>query len=179
MRLFRNLGRVFISAAAIHAATTCTGCADTGAERRHPDGSIPPLAVAAQGLAGSSTWIPVTCADFNLDGLDDLLWFDTAAHVIMIWLMNGTQPLVMGPPLAGPPGEGWEATNALDFNFDGMADVFWRNSQKNLFTIWLMKGTELLVAGPAIAGPGGGWIASTHGDLNGDRTRRERRAGLG
>lgn len=167
MRFFSNIARVLIPAAAIHTAAACSGCADEGADLRAPAGSTPPLGVAAQGLTGS-TWITVTCADFNLDGLSDVLWFDTANQLIMIWLMNGTRPLAMGPALAGPPGEGWEATNALDFNFDGMADVFWRNSKKNLFTTWLMKGTQLLAAGPAIAGPGVGWIASTQGDLNGD-----------
>jgi hypothetical protein len=119
-------------------------------------------------LAGS-TWTVVSSGDYNLDGLADVLWYDTATDMIMIWLMNGTRPLAIGPALPPPPGDGWEANNSADFNYDGIADVLWYNSDKNLFAIWLVKGTGILAAGPAIAGPAGdGWEPGTPGDFNAD-----------
>src|SRR5262245_27919023 len=166
MRLFPNMVRIVVPTAALHAVATCSGCADNGADFRASAATAPPLGTAAQGST-ASTWTVVTSADFNLDGLTDVLWFDTANDLIKVWLMNGTRPLAIGPAIAAPPGDHWEPLNAVDFSFDGMADVVWYNSKKNVVTIWLMKGTGVLADGPVIAGPGDGWDPCTRGEFNG------------
>src|SRR5262249_28859516 len=114
-------------------------------------------------------WSIVTTGDFNLDGLQDILWFNTTTQHMAAWLMRGTQLLEPGPEIPGPPGNGWSATNTADFNGDGIADVLWNNSSTNQAAVWLMRGTRLLEAGPAIAGPpGDGWVAPTAADVDGD-----------
>ncbi|XXX79396.1 VCBS repeat-containing protein [Sorangium sp. So ce134] len=55
---------------------------------------------------------------------------------------------------------GWKGFLALDFNFDGMADVLWDDEDRSLMAVWFMNGTELLAPGPILHGPSGeGWLA--------------------
>ncbi|WP_437757755.1 FG-GAP repeat domain-containing protein [Sorangium sp. So ce1389] len=114
-------------------------------------------------------WAVGGVADFNADGMSDMVWNDAERNLMSVWLMNGPQPLAAGPVIPGPVGEGWTAIRASDFNADGNADVLWTNEEKGLMAVWLMRGTELLAPGPSIPGPAGeGWSARAAGDVNFD-----------
>lgn len=113
-------------------------------------------------------WTVPSAGDFNLDGMADILWFNTKTQKIRVWLMRGTEVLERGPEIPGPPGKGWVVSTAADFNRDGIQDVFWNDADENRAAVWLMRGTCLLEAGPEIPGPGEGWIAPTAGDTDGD-----------
>lgn len=114
-------------------------------------------------------WLIATYRDFNGDGLIDLAWVNTRTNRLTVWLMNGTQVLAPGPEIPGPPGEGWTVVPTGDFNRDGMWDVLWDNRVTNRVHIWLMNGTQVLAAGPEIAGPPGeGWRVIPCNDTNGD-----------
>jgi FG-GAP-like repeat len=118
------------------------------------------------GPAGDG-WFVVTAADFNHDGMNDVLWIDTGTNRFAVWLMDGTEVLAPGPAIPEPAGDGWIATTAADFNDDGMADVLWSNAGTDQMAVWLMDGTRVLAPGPAIPGPAGdGWIAITAVDTN-------------
>jgi hypothetical protein len=110
--------------------------------------------VHTQGPIGAG-WGSSSLADFNHDGLDDVLWANDAANSMAVWLLEGTRVLEGGPEIPGPPGDGWSVAFANDVDGDGMADVAWQNRGKGLFTIWLMNGTEVLERGPILEGPGG------------------------
>ena len=114
-------------------------------------------------------WIAPMVGDFNDDGMADLLWTNATTGSISIGLMNGTASLPQGAVIPGPPGSGWGVLLALDFNADKMADVLWYNLTTQAMEVWLMSGTELLLAGPEIpAPPGDGWTLATAGDFNAD-----------
>ena len=120
------------------------------------------------GPAGDGWTVPST-GDFNLDGMADILWYNTRSHRISVWLMQGTQILERGPEIPGPPGGAWTAVTAADFNGDGIADVIWNDVADNRMAVWLMEGTHVLEAGPAIPGPAGtGWSVGSAGDTDGD-----------
>ena len=117
----------------------------------------------------SSDWSAVTAADFNADGMSDILWFNSVTGRMTVWLMEGAQLLVAGAELPGPAGDGWAAVQAGDLNQDGMADVVWYNSTTGKLRIWLMEGTHLLAEGPEIQGPpGSGWLVPSVADFNRD-----------
>jgi hypothetical protein len=114
-------------------------------------------------------WSIANIADFNLDGLGDVLWFNPKPPRVIVWLMNGTSILERGPEIAAPPGKDWVAITGVDFNRDGMADVIWNDAVRNLIAVDLMQGTCVLEAGPEIAGPpGDGWTLGGAGDADGD-----------
>ncbi|XXX79385.1 VCBS repeat-containing protein [Sorangium sp. So ce134] len=92
---------------------------------------------------------------------------------------QGVEPQREAPPVGaqgsalGAAGQradpvGWQITQAIDFNADGMADVLWNDAERSLVAVWLMEGSRLLAPGPFIPGPpGGGWFAKTS-DFNAD-----------
>lgn len=116
-----------------------------------------------------SGWSHDGSADFNADGMADLLWHNTTTHTAAVWLMNGTAPLLLGPALPPPFGEGWIAEKSGDFNADSMADVLWVNHTSHLVSVSLMSGTKRLLQGPMWPmPPGDGWTIVTAPDLNAD-----------
>jgi len=123
---------------------------------------------AIQGPPGDG-WTCVPAADFNLDGMADVLWYNPTTNRMSVWLMAGTEPFLRGPEIPGPGG-GWLADFAADFDRDGMADVFWVDRTEHRMAVWLMDGTEVREPGPSLPGqPGDGWILAAAGDFNADR----------
>jgi hypothetical protein len=114
-------------------------------------------------------WSIATIADFNLDGLGDVLWYNPKPPRIAVWLMSGTEILERGPEIPAPPGNDWVAITGADFNRDGMTDVVWNDAPRNLIAVYLMRSTCVLEAGPEIPGPpGDGWWLGSAGDTDGD-----------
>lgn len=114
-------------------------------------------------------WSIATLGDFNGDALMDLVWRNAKQNVMAVWLMDGSRPLVPGPYMPGPPGDGWDIIWGYDFNRDGMSDILWNNAEQNVISVWLMDGTRVLAPGPFIPGPAGdGWRARAAGDVNHD-----------
>ncbi len=122
------------------------------------------LRAAGADVAGASGqgWTFVTAADFDRDGLNDLVLMSTTTQELSVWLLDGLRLGSKGPPIPPPPGEGWTVTNAADFDADGLNDVLWSNGTTGEMTAWLMDGVHLRAAGPVLAGPPGpGWAAIT------------------
>jgi hypothetical protein len=120
------------------------------------------------------SWKIIECADFEFDGLADILWYSPTKNVTSIWKMRASQVVAKGPETDGPSGQVWRAVpieeEAADFNFDGMADVLWVSGSTNLLTIWLMRGTEVTEKGRELEGPpdAAGWDLGAVGDFDGD-----------
>lgn len=125
-------------------------------------------AVAAQDGAGASLRL-FNVADTNSDHLSDTLWVGTSPNRLVVCLMRGTRVIACGPDIAGPPGEGWDTATAADFNRDGYNDVIWTNARRGTMAVWLLRGAQLLAAGPEIPGPPGeGWSVANASDTNYD-----------
>lgn len=97
-------------------------------------------------------WKAVVAADFNSDGLADLISEHLEHGTMKVSLLNGPHLLAMGPEIPGP-GEGWRLVTAGDTNGDGMADAVWQKKGTRLFTMWLMSGVHVLAQGPVLSGP--------------------------
>ena len=122
----------------------------------------------------SSDWMIVECADFNADGLADVLWYSPTKNAISVWTMGGTQVRRRGFEIPGPSGRTWRAVpvqeEAADFNFDDMADVLWYNPREDVVMVWLMRGTEVLQKGRELDTPPAarGWDLGVVGDFDAD-----------
>lgn len=125
-----------------------------------------PELTAPPGHGANEEWAVSNETDTNFDGMNDTIWNISHPSSMVIWLMNGTRPLAKGPEILGPPGDGWNAVTAADFNQDGMADVVW--NKPGTMSIWLMNGVHVLAKGPEIPGPGPDWKVGNSGDCNGD-----------
>jgi hypothetical protein len=88
-------------------------------------------------------WNIAATADFNADGLPDIVWQNDGGQVT-IWLMNGTtwggQYGIVGTVPAG-----WKLAAAADMTGDRMPDLVWENTSSGPNSgqrgIWVMNGT--------------------------------------
>ncbi len=85
----------------------------------------------------------VTVADFNSDGIQDILWSNYANAVNAIWLMNGTgSPSTVVNLLSLPASFRLQA--AGDLNGDAKPDIFIRDFSTGKNYAWVMDGTSLV-----------------------------------
>jgi hypothetical protein len=135
-------------------------------------GAILTVAICARADAPAppaSPWRILHVADTNGDGMDDAIWVDETTDRAAVSLLNGTRLLAAGPPIPGPPGGGWRAVIAADFNGDGMNDIIWSHDATSRLSVTLLDGAHVLAQGPALPGPPGeGWVVAAAGDMNGD-----------
>ena len=75
--------------------------------------------------------------DFNGDGTDDVLWYNSTTGNVDIWKVQNGQ--WAGSVNVGNHPLGWQPLGAADFNLDGTTDIAWHNPTTNNIDIWLIK----------------------------------------
>jgi hypothetical protein len=126
------------------------------------------LGPALPGPEGAG-WAGVSGAEFDVDGLADVCWFNPASKQAAIWLMSGTRVDERGRALPGPAGDGWAVAYTGDFDGDGLDDLLWYDATRSRALVWLMRGTCPKTVGPVLPGPGGdGWTVPSTGEFNRD-----------
>lgn len=78
-----------------------------------------------QGPTGPG-WVATWAADFNGDGMNDVLWKNSQTGAIAVWLMSGVHVRARGGEIPSPAGPDWHVI-AADMNFDNMSDAVWNN----------------------------------------------------
>jgi VCBS repeat protein len=92
--------------------------------------------------APTINWKVAASGYFNSDGMSDIVWRNNATGHLMIWLMSGTLRLDSDDHLLGPVDLSWKIVGTGDFNWDGKADILWRQDTTGQLRIWLMNGAE-------------------------------------
>jgi hypothetical protein len=107
----------------------------------------------------------VGAADFNGDGMADLLWKSASTGQMAMWEMNGTaiQASAFLPTVATE----WHVAGTGDFDGDGKADILLRDQVTGAAAIWEMNGTAIKSAA-IITAPPLDWQVAGVADLNGD-----------
>ncbi|KJU87798.1 secreted protein containing C-type lectin domain protein [Candidatus Magnetobacterium bavaricum] len=116
----------------------------------------------------SADWQVLAVADFNGDGMADILWKHTDGNVA-VWIMQ-VQPT---PPtksfvVGGKVSPDWQFKSVGDFDGDGKADILWQHSDPSgKIAIWKMDGDKAdkrFVIGGEVSD----WQLKSIGDFNGD-----------
>ncbi|URD62074.1 VCBS repeat-containing protein [Sphingomonas sp. KRR8] len=113
-------------------------------------------------------WKIATTADFNGDGLTDIL-FRNDNGAITQWLGSGNGQFIWNQASSYTVDASWTVAASGDFNGDGRADVVLRNTN-GLLTEWLGKADGTFFSNDAIAtySVPTDWKVAGSGDFNGD-----------
>ena len=87
-----------------------------------------------------NNWKIMAAADFDNDGMADLLWRNSVTGENSIWLMNGTNR-ISTVALDTVQDLNWMIVGAADFNRDGKLELLWSNPATGESALWYMNGT--------------------------------------
>jgi Beta-propeller repeat/FG-GAP-like repeat len=110
-------------------------------------------------------------ADFNGDGIPDLIWQNVNTRAVTIWYMTG--PLgntVLGTGSLAPSELGWTLRAIADINRDGVPDLIWQNDATRQVIVWYMTGPlgNTMLSWSQLAPPEPGWTLVGVADVNRD-----------
>jgi Cadherin-like/Bacterial pre-peptidase C-terminal domain/FG-GAP-like repeat/Bacterial Ig domain/Bacterial cadherin-like domain len=117
-------------------------------------------------------WQLVGAADFNKDGIDDLVWRYTGTDPGQrgqngVWIMAPNNVVSSYLALAPELDLGWEIRGVADINQDGNPDLLWRKPTTGENGFWLLGDVGQTLATVALPGLSG-WDLQGIGDFNGD-----------
>ena len=112
-------------------------------------------------------------ADFNNDGISDLVWRESGSGNNGIWITNDVQEgasVGFQAQLAidTEPNTNWAISGTGDFNGNGTEDILWRNFETGANGVWLMNGVERRASRTIESETNTNWYIGGVGDPNGD-----------
>jgi hypothetical protein len=131
------------------------------------NGAEPPKVMQAVYLEPNQAWQVAGAGDFNHDGFSDVLWRNSTSGQNYVHLMSGTSILASSGPLMTVADTQWKVAAVDDFNGDGRADIYWRNSATGECYLWLMSGLSISSLQP-VHTAALSWEIALSGDFNGD-----------
>ena len=122
---------------------------------------------------GAAGWRVAAIADFNRDGVPDLVWVNDATRQVTLHYYGGsTGATYQGWSWMNASGAaGWRVVAAADFNRDGVPDLVWMNDTTRQVTVHYYGGTggsEYQGWNWLNASGAGGWTVVAAADVNGD-----------
>ena len=121
----------------------------------------------------ASGWRPEIIADYNADGIKDVLWRRPVQGDTHIWLLNA-EGVKIGTVILDIVKEstGWKLNNVGDFDGDGNTDVLWRRPSTGETHAWKLNSSGQKIGTIFMENVKGftGWSINTIGDFNGDGT---------
>ena len=120
-------------------------------------------------LPVANGWTLVDTGDFDADGNDDLLAYNTVSGTVAIFFMDGSTVLLAADVWTLDPASGFVVVDVAEFNSDGTSDLLIHNPATGLTGIATMNGTFLPSVAPLFdMDAEGGETFINVGDYNGD-----------
>jgi hypothetical protein len=116
-------------------------------------------------------WELAGIADFNLDGVSDLVWREAANGFTVIWYMGGVNNASAIATAVLPQVTGnWQLAGMADFNADRRIDLVWREAASGNTLIWYMGGDNgaTPLYGNLLSNVPGNWQLAGVADFNQD-----------
>jgi trimeric autotransporter adhesin len=96
----------------------------------------------AANITESNPWQVAGAADFNGDGVPDLLWQDPASGASQVWYMSGSLGNVVSSAASLSSPNTWRIAAVADFNLDGYQDVIWQDPGSGTSQVWFLTGAQ-------------------------------------
>jgi photosystem II stability/assembly factor-like uncharacterized protein len=109
----------------------------------------------AANITESNPWQVAGAADFNGDGIPDVLWQDPVSGAAQIWYMTGSLGNVVSSAITLTGPNAWRIGAVADFNLDGHPDLVWQDPASGTSQVWFLtgaQGTSVLGTAP-LSGP--------------------------
>ena len=130
----------------------------------------------ATDVTQSNPWTVVAAADFNGDGIPDLVWQDPSTGTVQIWFMTGANgtTILSAANITGSATT-WKAVAAADFNGNGTSDLVLQNPSGGAAEVWYLtvsgspsQYTITYTTGAFNGGAGNTWHVLAAADFNQD-----------
>ncbi len=131
---------------------TLVGNFDSGAHLHAMLRAARNAGVALSPALPSTNWQVAAVDDFNADGEQDLLLWNSVTGAAEFWLLNGTTRVGAPVPLIGALAPPWKPSASADFNHDGQPDLVYRNFATQAVVVFTLNGT--LKLGELLPNPG-------------------------
>lgn len=134
-------------------------------------GSVPTSAASiGPDLQVGGGWQVVGLADFNGDGVSDLLWRNPISGGVVAWNLDTSGALIGAQSLPFGVSGDWRLVGTGDFNSDQKADILWSNAISGEMVTWYMGGTsDFSIIGSEVLGQVPiEWQMKGVGDFNND-----------
>jgi hypothetical protein len=115
---------------------------------------------------GDITAMPWGIADFNADGIDDIIWLTEGDNRHWVDLMDGTGHIGSGGYISSGLA-GWDLEFVADFNGDGNSDLLFHNTNNGRHWMTLKDGLNT-IGGAYVSSGLEGWNIVACDDFNGD-----------
>lgn len=129
-------------------------------------------------LVGPNTttdWIVEGWADFNKDGVADILWRNYRTGENAVWTLNadasGNNFFTSNYLIESVQNPFWEVADVIDFDKDGVADIVWRNYRTGENGVWGMSsggGLDAAKTGLILTASDTNWRLEGSADFTGD-----------